>query len=65
VTQTLQMMSVVPIHTSGNISAFQPDLGVVTGNIPSDTVALNNTANRMLWPMAEQARTTRHMLYKS
>ena len=56
---TLQMTSVAPIHSSGSSNAFQPDRGVVAGNIPSNTLALNNTANRILWPMAGQVRTTR------
>jgi hypothetical protein len=53
------MRSVAPTQANGRSTAFQPVLGAVAGNIPSNTVALNNTANRILWPMAAQVRTTR------
>jgi len=53
------MSSVAPTQANGRSTAFQPILGVVAGNIPSNTVALNNTANRIFRPMAGQVRTTR------
>ena len=53
------MRSAAPTQANGRSTACHPVLRVVAGNIPSNTVALNNTANRILRPMAAQVRTTR------